>query len=82
MDALEVSCVSVTGDAKETVNSLVEGKTLDIGFNPRYLMEALRVIDDEEIQMEFSTSVSPLIIKPIAGNTYIYMVLPVKLKEE
>ena len=82
MDAIEVSCVSVTGDAKEVVNSVVEGKNLEIGFNPRYLMEALRVIDDEDIQMEFSTSVSPLIIKPIAGNTYIYMVLPVKLKDE
>lgn len=82
MDSLEVSCVSVTGDAKETVDAVVHGKNLVIGFNPRYLIEALRVIDDEEIQMEFSTSVSPLIIKPFAGNTYIYMVLPVKLKEE
>lgn len=81
MDSIEVSCVSVTGDAKEIVNSVVEGKNLDIGFNPRYLIEALRVIEDEEIQMEFSTNVSPLIIKSIAGNTYIYMVLPVKIKE-
>lgn len=81
MDSIEVSCVSVTGDAKEIVNSVVEGKNLDIGFNPRYLIEALRVIEDEEIQMEFSTNVSPLIIKPIAGNTYIYMVLPVKIKD-
>lgn len=81
MDSIEVSCISVTGDAKEVVNSLVEGKTLDIGFNPRYLIEALRVIEDEEIQMEFSTNVSPLVIKPLAGNTYIYMVLPVKIKD-
>ena len=81
LDSIEVSCVSVTGDAKEIINSVVEGKNLEIGFNPRYLIEALRVIEDEEIEMEFSTSVSPLVIKPIAGNTYIYMVLPVKLKD-
>lgn len=81
MDSIEVSCISITGDAKEVVNSVVEGKSLDIGFNPRYLIEALRAVEDEEIQMEFSTNVSPLVIKPLAGNTYIYMVLPVKIKE-
>ncbi|MBR5227057.1 MAG: DNA polymerase III subunit beta [Clostridia bacterium] len=82
LDSLEVSCVSVTGDAKEIVNSVVEGKELEIGFNPKFLMDALRVIEDEEINIELGTSISPLVIKPLAGNTYIYMVLPIKLKEE
>ena len=82
LDMFEISCVSVTGDAKEKVNAVVEGKDLEIGFNPRYLMEALKVIDDDEIELNFTSNVLPLIIKPLVGHGYVYMVLPVKLKDE
>lgn len=82
LDSFVISCVSVTGDAKENVNAVVEGKDLEIGFNPRYLMEALKVIEDDEIELNFTSNVLPLIIKPITGASYIYMVLPVKLKDE
>ena len=82
LDLFQISCVSVTGDAKEKVNAVVEGKELEIGFNPRYLLEALKVIDDDEIELHFTSNVLPLIIKPITGSGYVYMVLPVKLKDE
>ena len=81
IDSLNISCVSVTGDAKETINTVVEGKELEIGFNPRYLLEALKVIEEDNIVLDFSSSISPLIIKPVSGNKYLYMVLPVKLKD-
>lgn len=82
MEGIEISCTSLAGDAKENVVGVVEGKNLEIGFNPRYLIEALKVIENEEIVMNFTTNVSPMIIKPTHGNDYIYMVLPVKLRQE
>lgn len=82
MDGVILSCNSQTGDAKEDINAVVEGKQLEIGFNPRYMVEALKTIEDEEITMEFTTSISPAIIKPVAGNAYVYMVLPVKIKQD
>ncbi len=82
MEGIEISCTSLAGDAKEDVVGVVEGKSLEIGFNPRYLIEALKVIENEEIIMNYTTSVSPMIIKPIHGNDYIYMVLPVKLRQD
>lgn len=82
MEGIEISCTSLAGDAKENVVGVVEGKSLEIGFNPRYLIEALKVIENEEIVMNFTTNVSPMIIKPTHGNDYIYMVLPVKLRQE
>lgn len=81
MDYINISCVSITGDAKEKIKVEVEGKELEIGFNPRYLIEALKVIDDELINVNMSSNISPLIIKPLEGNEYIYMILPVKLKD-
>lgn len=82
MEGIEISCTSLAGDAKENVVGVVEGKNLEIGFNPRYLIEALKVIENEEIIMNYTTNVSPMIIKPIHGNDYIYMVLPVKLRQD
>lgn len=82
MEGIEISCTSLAGDAKENVLGVVEGKNLEIGFNPRYLIEALKVIENEEVLMNYTTNVSPMIIKPIHGNDYIYMVLPVKLRQD
>ncbi len=79
IDGIVLSCVSDTGDAKEMVTAVVEGKDVEIGFNPRYVIEALKVIDESEIFIEFTTSISPVLIKSTASNDFIYVVLPIKL---
>ena len=55
------------------------GGDLEIGFNYRYLLDALKVIDDEEIIMEFDSAVKPCLIKPVTGDSYEYLVLPVRI---
>ena len=52
-----ISCTSQVGDAKEEVIVETEGKELEIGFNPKYLLDALKVIEDEEIYMDFGTNI-------------------------
>ncbi len=81
IDGIILSCVSETGDAKEGVQAVVEGKDIEIGFNPRYVIDALKVIDDTEICIEFTSSISPVLIKPVNKNEYIYVVLPIKLRQ-
>ncbi len=81
IDGIVLSCVSDTGDAKEVITSIVEGKDIEIGFNPRYVIEALKAIDDTEISIEFTTNISPVLIKPTINNDYIYVVLPIKLRQ-
>ncbi len=76
-----ISCANQTGDAKEEIFVDTEGKELDIGFNPRFFLDALKAIDDEEVYIEFGTNRSPCIIKPIESGDYIYMILPIKMKE-
>lgn len=82
IDGIILSCVSDTGDAKESISSIVEGKDLEIGFNPRYFIEALKAIDDQEICIEFTTNISPVLIKPVVSNEFIYVVLPIKLRQD
>ena len=76
-----ISCTNQTGDAKEEMYVSTEGQNLEVGFNPKYFLDALRAIDDEEIFVDFGTSISPCIIKPVDDGDYIYMILPIRLKD-
>ena len=79
---ITLSCTNQTGDAKEEMYLETEGKNLEIGVNPKYFLDALKAIEDEEVYIEFGSNISPCIIKPIEQleNEYIYMILPVRLK--
>ena len=76
-----ISCTNQTGDAKEEMYVSTEGQNLEVGFNPKYFLDALRAIDDEEIFVDFGTSISPCIIRPVDDGDYIYMILPIRLKD-
>ena len=79
---ITLSCTNQTGDAKEEMYLETEGKNLEIGVNPKYFLDALKAIDDEEVFIEFGSNISPCIIRPIEviENEYVYMILPVRLK--
>ena len=79
-----ISCTNQTGDAKEEMYTETEGKTLEIGVNPKYFLDALKVIEDEEIYVSFGTNISPCIIKPVdeSARNYTYMILPIRMKED
>ena len=76
-----ISCTNQTGDAKEEMYVSTEGKNLEAGFNPKYFLDALRAIDDEEVFIDFGTSISPCIIRPVDDGDYNYMILPIRLKD-
>ena len=78
---LTISCANQMGDAKEELLAETEGKELEIGFNPRFFLDALKAIDDEEVYIEFGTNRSPAIIKAVENGDYTYMILPIKMKE-
>ena len=79
-----LSCTNQTGDAKEEIYIETEGKNLEIGVNPKYFLDALKVIEDEEIFIEFGSNISPCIIKPVeeTAQEYVYMILPIRIKED
>ena len=77
-----ISCTNQTGDAKEELFISTEGKNLEAGFNPKYFLDSLKVIDDEEVYVEFGSSISPCLIKSTENNDYVYMILPIRIKED
>jgi len=76
-----ISCANQMGDAKEDVLVETEGKELEIGFNPKFFLDALKAIDDEEVYIEFGTNKSPCVIRPTDEGDYTYMILPIKMKD-
>lgn len=78
-DKLLITSRSEEGNVKEEVFVKKEGNDLEIGFNAKYILDALKAIPDEEVRMEFNTSVSPCLIKPLEGNAYEYLILPVRI---
>ncbi|AIS51221.1 DNA polymerase III subunit beta [Thermoanaerobacter kivui] len=76
---ITVSSNSEKGKMVEKIEVVVKGMFLEIAFNSRYLLESLRAIDEEEIELHFINSINPLIIRPIGSKDYLYMILPVKL---
>jgi len=77
-----ISCTNQAGDAKEEILVSTEGKNVEAGFNPKYFLDALKVIDDEEIFVDFGSSISPCIIRPVnEDGSYIYMILPIKIQD-
>ncbi|BAK46926.1 hypothetical protein CXIVA_09590 [Clostridium sp. SY8519] len=71
---------SFIGSMNEEIDIEKEGRDLTIGFDPKFFIDALRVIDDEEISLYLINSKAPCFIKDDAGS-YIYLILPVNFNE-
>ena len=80
-DKVFLSAKTGNGEAKDVCRISGDGSGLEIGFNNRYLMEALRYAPADTVKIELNTGVSPAIIVPVDGEeNFLYMVLPVRLK--
>lgn len=73
---LELSMNSAIGSMREEVLVHKQGKDIMIGFNPRFLIDALRVIDEEEVSLYMINAKAPCFIKDEEGK-FIYLILPV-----
>ncbi len=79
---LHISCKTPIGSSKDECALLNNGDTLEIGFNHKYLLDALRACPNDEVDLELNTHVAPIIITPPEGEEYLHLILPVRLKAE
>ncbi|MBQ4558345.1 MAG: DNA polymerase III subunit beta [Clostridia bacterium] len=74
-----VSSHSEIGENKDNISISLNGKELTIAFNARYFSDALRVIDEEYIKLNFNTSISPCVITGNEKKEFINLILPVRI---
>ena len=78
---LKISTKTAIGDAYDECPLSGDGGGLEIGFNNKYLMDALKAAPADRVRLELTTGVSPCVILPTEGEeNFLYMVLPVRLK--
>lgn len=79
-DNLKISSKNTeVGNLEESLTIELKGKELQIAFNIKYFLEALKNIEDENIFMNFNTNISPCVIQPENEEDYIYLLLPVRI---
>ena len=81
---LNITTKTAIGDAADQCPIDGDGTGLEIGFNNRYLMDALKAAPADRVRLELTTGVAPCVILPVEGEpeNFLYMVLPVRLKAE
>ena len=78
-DTIIITSNSQLGKVREEVAIDLQGESLQIAFNSRYILDILKNMEAEEIVMEFTSSVSPCILKDKESDNCKYLVLPVRL---
>ena len=79
-NTIKISSITSLGTANDKIFAQIDGERIEIGFNNRFLIEALRVCDTDEVLIKLNSPVSPIIILPPEGESFLFLVLPVRLK--
>lgn len=79
-DSVFINCESAMGKVNDKFSVNMVGEPMQIAFNPKYLIDAFKNVDDETVKFSFSTPVTPTVIKPVEGDKFTYIVLPVRVK--
>lgn len=81
-DEIKLSCSTTVGRAKDRITASVIGNDVEIGFNNRYLLDALKNAETDEVKILLNGSLQPMIIKPVSGDSFIFLVVPMRLAAE
>lgn len=80
-DHIDISTASNIGQFHDTVSCEPFSNKMVIGFNYKYMLAALNACDDEEIMIELQSNLAPIILKPLEREDYLFLVLPLRMKE-
>lgn len=80
-DKLIVNCNTNLGSIHEEIKINYPNSKMEIAFNARYMMDALRNSECDEVKLQFTNSLAPIKIVPMSGDDFTYLVMPVKVKD-
>jgi len=81
--SVDFKTATVMGTAHDTCSLAGDGKDLEIGFNCRYLLDAIKAVPASEVTLELTNGLSPIILTPVDGtDAFSYLVLPVRMRGE
>ena len=75
---ITIAAAADVGEAQTEVEAAIEGETVQISFNARYLQEALQNLDQDQLALEFSGPLSPGVLRPTGDEDYVHVIMPVR----
>lgn len=81
-DIIKLMCTTTMGRANDQIEAKVSGDPLEIGFNNKYLLDALRSAESDEVRLMLNGPISPMLVLPKEGDAFSFLVLPVRLRSE
>ena len=78
-DYMTVSAKSEIGNVNENIGITLNGKDLYISFNGKYIMDFLKIIEEEFVTIKLNSAIDPCILSPIGDKNFSYLVLPVRI---
>lgn len=76
---ITVTANSELGDSLEELQGSTDGEDILIAFNSRYITDVLRNLNEETVTLCMNTNVSPCVVRPLDGDEYLYLILPVRV---
>lgn len=81
-DEIRVSTISSLGRVVDYTHANVSGDRVEIGFNSKFILDALHAADTDQVRIELNSAVSPAKVMPINDDSFLFLVLPMRLKNE
>ena len=79
---VQLNCSTSMGKAHDEVDCEMSGEAVSMGFNNKYLMDALKASDCDMVKLEINGALSPMRILPLEGESFLFLVLPVSVKND
>lgn len=79
---MQLSCSTTMGKAYDEVDCDMQGEAVSMGFNNKYLLDALKASDCDMVKLEINGALSPVRLTPLEGDSFLFLVLPVRVKND
>ncbi len=76
---MQIRAESYLGRVEDEMEVQIVGDPIEIAFNPKYFINVLRNITDETVYLEFNSAISPCVIRPVQGDAYLYLIVPMRV---
>ena len=76
---MAIEAHSQIGDVHEELPVTQEGENINIAFNVKYIMDVVRFVESDEIEMCMNTPVTPCVITPVGSGEYLHLILPLRM---
>ena len=77
---MKLTCVTPIGSVSDKLMLDYNEQPLEIGFNNRFLLDAFKNTGESEVRMQLATSLSPMVLRPVEDERFLFLILPVRLR--